>query len=162
LEKNYPYKDRITALGIGGNDEFKKRYPEVKSVVYSGGVFPFKDKAFDVGWSNAVLEHVGTREAQILFLKEMKRVTNRAFITTPNKLFPIEVHTRIPLLHIVLPKKWFDYVVRLVGKGWASGNYMHLITLKRLREYLKEAGITEYTIIKNRIGFFTLDFVIIF
>src|SRR5450631_4040251 len=62
LEKNYPYKHNITALGIEGKDNFSKKYPLVNSVLYDGDTFPFNNKSFDICWSNAVIEHVGDFE----------------------------------------------------------------------------------------------------
>ena len=160
LEKNYPYPQNITALGIDTPKKFRERYPQVKAVKYDGNKFPFDDRTFDVCWSNAVLEHVGNRDKQTMFLKEIKRVAKVAFITTPNKYFPVEVHTRTPLLHF-LSKKLFDKYLSLIGKTWAAGNYMNLLSYKDIRKLLKEAGINNYDIIKNRL-LFTLDFVVIF
>lgn len=62
LEKHYPFRAKITALGVGGKDEFTKNYPDVETVLYDGKVFPFADKTFDIGWSNAVIEHVGGKD----------------------------------------------------------------------------------------------------
>jgi SAM-dependent methyltransferase len=161
IEKYYKYPKMITALGIDIPINFKKRYPEVTVVQYDGGTFPFKDKQFDVGWSNAVLEHVGNSDKQTYFLKEIRRVAKRAFITTPNKFFLIEPHTRTPLLHL-LPKKIFDKYLTIIGKKWAAGEYMYLISLYNLKKILSRAGIFEYMIIKNKLIGFTLDFVVIF
>lgn len=58
LEKHYPYPQKITALGINGKDVFERNYPLVRAVLYDGEKFPFNDKSFDIGWSNAVIEHV--------------------------------------------------------------------------------------------------------
>lgn len=161
LEKQYPYQKNITALGLNDPNEFKKRYPEVNAVSYDGTVFPFSDKSFDICWSNAVIEHVGDRIRQLFFLKEIRRVANRAFITTPNKWFPIELHTRIVLLHY-FPKRIFDIILRFFNKQWAAGDYMHLLGIRDIKKLLKEAGIEEYTIIRNRLFFFTLDFIVVF
>jgi SAM-dependent methyltransferase len=160
LEKNYPYPHNITALGINTPKIFLERYPRIKAVKYDGGKFPFGDKEFDICWSNAVIEHVGNREKQLMFLEEIKRVAKIAFITTPNKHFPFEVHTRTPLLHF-LPKKCFDKYLFFIGKTWAAGDYMNLLSYKDIRKLLKKAEINNYEIIKNRL-LFTLDFVVIF
>ena len=61
LEKQYPYPENITVLGTDEYKEFCRRYPKVKTVIYKGGSFPFKDKEFDICWCNAVIEHVGDR-----------------------------------------------------------------------------------------------------
>jgi len=51
LEKNYPFTADITALGLQteGNELFSKRYPEVNTVLYDGGIFPFDDKKWATG-----------------------------------------------------------------------------------------------------------------
>lgn len=161
IEKHYPYPENITALGIDTPKEFSVRYPEVKAVRYDGGQFPFAEKEFDVCWSNAVLEHTGDRSKQVQFLRETARVARKTFITTPNRLFPVEVHTRVPLLHF-LPKQVFDRYLRLTGKEWAAGDYMNLLSYHQLSGILEDAGIKSCTIIRNRLLGFTLDFVIIF
>lgn len=160
LEKHYPYPENITALGIEDPTNLMGKYPQIKVIRYDGINFPFKNKEFDIGWSNAVLEHVGDRNAQIHFLKEVNRVCKFFFITTPNKFFPIEIHTKIPLLHFLLPKKWFDIILKLTGKSWATENYMRLCSRRDLQKMLTEAGITDYKIIKNKFFIFTIDFII--
>ena len=160
IEKHYPYPRMLTALGVDEPAEFPRRYPEVKAVRYAGDAFPFADNEFDVCWSNAVIEHVGTHERQVLFLREIARVGRRAYITTPNRFFPVEVHTRIPLLHY-LPKPWFDAILRRIGKEWAAGDYMYLLSLSELKAELRAAGIERFKIFRNRLLGFTLDFVVV-
>ncbi len=160
IDKNYPYPDKLTALGVEEPIEFEKKYPAIKAVKYDGSIFPFDDKTYDVCWSNAVIEHVGSRKNQLLFIKEISRTSKVAFITTPNKYFPFEVHTRVPLLHY-LPKGTFDKFLKLIGKEWAAGDYMNLLSLRDIRKLLKEAGIKEYRIIKNRFLIFTMDYILV-
>lgn len=161
LEKNYPHQNNITALGVDDFVNFEKKYPQVRVLKYDGNKFPLSDNEFEICWSNATIEHVGGREKQVMFLKEIVRVSNKAFITTPNRNFPIEVHTRLPLAHL-LPKKIFDKILNMLGIKWATGDYMNLLTLRDVKGLLRDAGITNYEIIKNKLLFFTLDFVIIF
>jgi glycosyltransferase involved in cell wall biosynthesis len=158
LEKAYPYPENITAIGI---DTPEVKYDKIKYVKYDGSALPFSDQCFDLAWSNATWEHVGAREKQVRFVKEIKRVAKNAFLTTPNKYFPIEIHTRIPFLHW-LPKKIFDWILRAVGKDWATGDYLNLLSEKDIKDIMAEAGIKKYKIIKNKLFFFTIDFVVIF
>jgi SAM-dependent methyltransferase len=160
IEKHYPYPRMLTALGTEAPTIFRDRYPEVNCIQYDGTTFPFRDGSFDVCWSNAVIEHVGDRAAQLRFLREISRVARRAFITTPNKFFPIEVHTRTPLLHL-LPKPVFESYLRRIGKAWATGEYMNLLSLSELKQLLHQAGIDDFRILKNKLLGFTLDFVVI-
>ena len=98
---------------------------------------PFADQAFDVVFSNAVIEHVGDVGRQRQFVAEALRVGRRVFITTPNRWFPIEVHTRLPLVHW-LPRAASDRAYDLAGKGWAREN--HLLGSGDLRGLFPGAG----------------------
>lgn len=163
IEKKYPYPNKLTALGIieFTQDEFKKRYPEVKTVTYDGRRFPFGDEEFDICWSNAVIEHVRDGADRELFLKEIRRVSKAAFITTPNRFFPFETHTKLPLLHW-LPKRIFDNMLGRIGMGWATGDYMTLMGKRDIKRLLERCGIRHYTIKSNRFLGFTMDFAVIF
>ena len=70
------------------------------------------------------------------------------------------MHTRTGLLHW-LPKWWFDRYLKLRGIDWAMGDYMDLLSMGELRGLLREAGITKYRIVQNRLLGLTLDFVVI-
>ncbi|MCS7228349.1 MAG: class I SAM-dependent methyltransferase [Endomicrobia bacterium] len=160
LVNHYPYKRMITALGVGSLQDFKYKYPDVQVVSYDGKFFPFKDKEFDIAHANAVIEHVGSIEDQKRFLKEMIRVAKRGMITTPNKYFPVETHTCIPLLHLI-SKELFEKFLNVVGKKWATGRYMHLLGLKNIEFLLRNVKVRKYHIIKNRFLGFTMTFSIL-
>lgn len=161
LERLYPYPGNISVLGIDEYRKFRERYPAVQATVYDGKKFPFPDQSFDICWSNAVIEHVGNRERQVLFLQEIHRVAQNAYLTTPNRFFPVEVHTRTPLLHY-LPKRLFERYLKLIGKSWAAGDYMFLLSFNDICRLLHAAGIQNYIIKRNHLFGFTLDFVIMF
>lgn len=160
LEKKYPFKQNITALGVDGKDNFQKKYPLVNVVLYDGKTFPFEDKSFNICWSNAVIEHVGDFNAQLFFISEMKRVSKNVIFSTPNKHFPIEIHTRTPLLHL-LPKSLFDKYLNFIGKKWAAGNYMNLLTKRNIVNLLKKANVSNYIITGNKLFGFSIDYVVI-
>ncbi len=160
IEKHYPFPENLTALGLEEPKNFRRSYPRVDCVQYDGNGFPFSDQSFDVCWSNAVIEHVGSHEQQGAFIREIDRVAGLAFFTTPNRYFPVEVHTRTPLLHFG-PKRIFEAYLRAIGKGWATGSYMNLLSLGELEALLQEARVSNYKVIKNKLLGFTLDFVVI-
>lgn len=161
LERLYSYPGNITAVGLETDwTEFHERYPQVKTLTADGTKLPFPDNAFDIAYSNAVIEHVGDHSRQAHFLREMYRVARRGFLTTPSRHFPIEVHTRLPLLHLILPKSGFDWVVQKLGKGWAAGDYMRLLSVTDLHSLLAEAGIQKYTLTRNRFCGFTMTFTV--
>jgi SAM-dependent methyltransferase len=129
FEERYPWPERITALGLHDGAGFRARYPRIPYVQGDACALPFDDGAFDVVFSNAVVEHVGGRERQRRFVSEALRVGRRVFLTTPNRSFPIEVHTRLPLVHW-LPDAIAHRVYRGLGKEDATK--LHLLTRRSL------------------------------
>ena len=71
----------------------------------SGCALPFRDKSFDLAFSNTAIEHVGSRANQEAFAREMLRVGKRIYCQTPSRLFPIDPHLSAPFLHW-LPTSW--------------------------------------------------------
>lgn len=151
LEKHYSRPETITAVSLDDLSTFQERYPKVRAVRADGRKLPFPDNSFSFVHSNAVIEHVGGREDQQAFLSELYRVSAKGgFLTTPNRRFPIEVHTRLALLHLFLPKRAFDGVLRMIGKSWAAGDYMHLLSKGDLKKLASGTGMTDYEITAER------------
>ena len=100
FEALYPWPGQITGVGHTGLDRFAAAFPQVRTVQADGRQLPFADHEFDLGFSNAVVEHVaGGRDGQRRFVHELCRVADRVFVTTPNRWFPLEVHTLLPFVH---------------------------------------------------------------
>jgi len=141
LERWYPYKDRITAAGIDDASFLEQLYPGVRFVHANGLDLPFEDGAFDVVHSSAVLEHVGSFENQVRFIAECARVARKAiFLTTPNRWFPVEFHTVLPLVHW-LPKPAFRALMRKTGREFfANEENLNLMTASELALAAQQAG----------------------
>lgn len=90
----------VTAVYYDERPDMRLRAAGVRLVRADGKRLPFKDHSFDYVVSNAVIEHVGIMNDITNFLSESRRVARLCSIhTTPNRWFPIETHTGIPLLH---------------------------------------------------------------
>jgi ubiquinone/menaquinone biosynthesis C-methylase UbiE len=167
LEKKYPYLNNITALGIRDydsiqvyNNDLARGGNEFRTVKYDGKIFPFSDKSFDIGYCNAVIEHVGNRDAQILFFKEICRVCKKVFLTTPNKFFPIETHTKYPFIHMLPDKLFLKILSKTKKKGWVTNLY--LLSERSIKEILNASDLKgKYCIIKQRFLVFTMTFSVI-
>jgi hypothetical protein len=115
FEAMYPWPERITGVGHTELERFTAAFPRVRAVRADGRDLPFADGEFDLGFSNAVVEHVsGGRDGQRRFVHELCRVAHRVFVTTPNRFFPLEVHTLVPFAHW-LPRVARDRVLRARG-----------------------------------------------
>ena len=78
--------------------------PEFIRVLGDGLDLPFKDRAYDVVFSNSVIEHLGTWENQKRFAEQCGRVGARFYVQTPNRRFFLETHQLTPFIHW-LPKR---------------------------------------------------------
>ena len=129
FEELYPWPHRITALGLQDGSAFSASYPHVRYVQGDACALPFADGEFDIVFSNAVIEHVGDRARQRRFVSEALRAGRRVFLTTPNRRFPIEVHTRLPFVHW-FPDRLAQQAYDATGRGFAKD--VHLLSKRSL------------------------------
>jgi SAM-dependent methyltransferase len=116
FEALYPWPERITAVGPTELDRFQAAFPRVRTVRSDGRALPFAEGEFDLGFSNAVVEHVaGGREGQRQFVEELCRVAARVFVTTPNRWLPLDPHTLLPFVHWLPPGRARDHLLRARG-----------------------------------------------
>ena len=85
---------------------------------------------------------MGARENQRRFVAELARVARRAvFITTPNRWFPIEFHTQLPLAHW-LPKPLFRRLLGADAHGFfAREENLNLLGAGELRRRAPAAAV---------------------
>lgn len=120
FEVLYPYPSQIVAAGVDSRGRFGEFFPEISYVQVSRDEpLPFPDGAFDVVFCNAVLEHVGSRDRQRKFLEEIIRVGRSCFVTTPNRWYPVEFHTMLPIIHL-LPTPLYRRIFRFLGFDFFS------------------------------------------
>ncbi len=141
FEALYPHSNMITATSIEDASFLELEYPGLKFVRTGAGRLPFEDKSFEVSVSFAVLEHVGNTENQRNFIAELLRVSKRAFITTPDRSFPVEVHTFLPFIHW-LPQPIHQRILRTIGlKFWSQTENLNLLNEETMRK-LFAPGVT--------------------
>lgn len=132
FEQAYPYPERLTAASIEEVQGLRSRFPRVHFVRIAPGRLPFEDDQFDACFCSAVIEHVGERDAQARFIGEIARVARRFVLTTPNRWFPLELHTFLPLLHW-LPRPAHQAALRGLGRPfWARTENLNLLSAREL------------------------------
>lgn len=88
---------QITLLNIFRDDG--PLPPNMRWIVADGCQLPFEDGEFDVVFSNSVIEHLGNRNQQVRFAREIRRVGRQYWVQTPDPRFFVEPHYLAPFVH---------------------------------------------------------------
>jgi hypothetical protein len=134
FEQWYPHADRLVCAGVEDASHLEGQYPGLRfRRIDAHQPLPFADAEFDIVFSNAVIEHAGTRSQQQFFVAEALRVARRFFITTPNRWFPVEMHTAVPVLHYLPPTLYRRLLLAIGLDYWASEAHLNLLDRGSLR-----------------------------
>jgi hypothetical protein len=100
---------------------------------------PAADQSFDWATSSAVLEHVGTKDSQIDFIRESGRVAKAIFLTTPYRYHWLEFHTKLPFIHW-LPRLIHRSILKWLGLNfWSQESNLRLVSRSELRQIARRA-----------------------
>ena len=162
LEKT-SQNNNVSCLSNQDCSVLKNKFKNIKDFfIRDGKNTNLPSENYDIVYSSAVIEHVGSLEEQIKFVKECSRLSkNEVFITTPNKFFPIEFHTKIPFLHL-LPNKIYRKILNFFGLGFFSlEENLNLLSKKDLVYICENLNIKNYFILEYKIWFMTSNFILI-
>ncbi len=124
---------------------------------------PFSDKEFDIVFCSSVIEHVTgpkdlavdlfkrdgyafrtiSSEHQKRFAAEIRRIGKRYFVQTPNRYFPVEVHSWLPMLGY-LPTHLQWAVMSITNRFWPRRDQRpdwSLLTYKEVQDLFPDAEI---------------------
>lgn len=134
-----------------------KKYPNIKKILIGDGRNNnLPNNSFDIVYSNATIEHVGSYKNQLLFIKECVRISKKyVFIQTPNRFYPIDFHTILPFIHW-LPKNIHRKILNNIGLNfYGLEKNLNLLSVNDLINLCNELNIKNYKIIKYRLFFMT-------
>jgi hypothetical protein len=153
----------ITCLSNLNCINLKKKFPNIKKYIISDGKKTNLQKnSYDIVHSSATIEHVGKLKNQILFVKECLRLGKKyIFITTPNRYYPIDFHTKIPIIHW-LPKKIHRNILRILGLNFYSlEKNLNLLDKISLIKICQKLNIKKFKIIKIKFLLFTSNLILV-
>lgn len=122
----------ITALDLTPMSSDWIEQANVTQIQGDGTTMPFADREFAVAFSNSVIEHVPAH-LQAAFASEVRRVSERYFIQTPNRWFPIEPHYQFPLFQFI-PERGRRLLNRHFTLGFQPKGYWEPIELLTARD----------------------------
>lgn len=155
-------KPAVTLVNINA-DEW--HVGNMRMISASGTEVPFPDNSFDICFSNSVIEHVGGKTEQEKFASEVRRLSKRYWVQTPNKWFFVEPHLIGVFIHW-MPARYSKYLVRwFTVWGWVNKptlrqaddfiRSINLLSISRMRVLFPDADI-----IQERVAFFLVKSII--
>ena len=122
---------------------------------------PFDDQAFDFCFCSSVIEHVTgpkqdvvtiedgaafqsiAREHQNRFAGEISRVAKSFYVQTPYRYFPIESHTWLPGIIVLLPRRLQIALISIFNRFWfkRTAPDWHLFDWREMTETFPDAKI---------------------
>ena len=159
--KNIKNIDKFKCISdqIVNSDFFHKSLN--KSITEEFSENEFYDFSSDLVVSNATIEHVGNTLNQKKMLENIIKLTKKIFVlTTPNKFYPIELHTKIPLIHW-FPKSIYKKILKFLGLSfYAKEENLNLLSVNELKKMLDNYKI-KYEIRFIKLFFFKSNIIII-
>lgn len=141
----------------------KKKYKNIKNILVGDGKNTMlNDNSFAIAHSNATIEHVGSFENQVSFVREMLRISKESvFIQTPNRFYPIDFHTILPFIHW-FPKKIHRKILKFLKMDFYSKEEnLNLLTTKELKKICEILNIKKYKILKYKLLYLTSNLILI-
>lgn len=153
-----PIDAQITILNLEPLEkhEAAQLTPNMKAVVGDGTKLDYEDGAFDIVFSNSVIEHLGTKERQIAFAREIRRVGKAYWVQTPAYEFPVEPHFFTPFIHW-FPKRIQRRLLRnftlwgILGRPSPAGIESALAELRLIRREEMESFFPDSLIWSERV-----------
>lgn len=101
----------------------------------------------DLVISSATIEHVGNYRNQIKMIKNIMLLTKKFFfITTPSRKFPVDFHTKLPLIHL-LPKQIHRLILKLLFlKEYSKEENLNLLDEYDIKEMIKKINNKKFEI----------------
>ena len=135
-------KIEVTLANLEAEDVTEPGFTSIAADARDLSAFP--DNAFDLVYSNSVIEHVGQWADQKRMASEARRIAPHHFIQTPNFWFPLEPHFRTPFIHW-LPEPWRVAIVR----AKACGFYPKARNADEARTILDDAKLLDFAAMQS-------------
>jgi hypothetical protein len=150
----------ISDQKIDKNDLFKMCLK--KSITKKLSEIEIKKFSSDLIISSATIEHVGSQNNQINMIKNLIKLSKKLFIfTSPNRFYPIEFHTKLPLIHW-LPKKIHRKILYFLGfKFFSKEKNLNILSSREIKEIFKTINYDDYKILNVRLFLIKSNLVVI-
>jgi len=118
-QRGWAERDDVTITTVNLAEQPRRFDNIIPTVGDATDLGDFGDGEFDLAFSNSVIEHLFTFEAQQRMAAEVARVARAYWVQTPNFWFPMEPHFLVPAWHW-MPVEARVAILRRRGVGWMA------------------------------------------
>lgn len=133
--------------------EMAMEYKKIKNIkddhlsIIDTGIYniPFKENTFDFILMKDVGEYLENKHNLELAILELMRVLKKGgsiFIETPNYLFPLEVHLKVPMLPFISTKGSTKLIAKILNKNSNFVNHLNFTTPKMFENIFRDNNIS--------------------
>jgi SAM-dependent methyltransferase len=134
--------NEIVAIDLEPLDSEWLEQENVEVQVADATKLPFADGEFPLAFSSSVIEHI-PKDLQQAFADEIRRVSKRYYVQTPNRYFPIEPHYQFPFFQF-FPERLQRALNNRFTLGWRDkGDWeeANLLSARDLRRLFPDGEI---------------------
>ena len=153
----------VTCLSTQDCRILQQKFKNIKNTIIGDGKNTMlNDNSFDIVHSNATIEHVGSFDNQLSFIKELVRISKESvFLQTPNRFHPIDFHTILPFIHW-LPKNIHRKILKNFNLDFYSKEEnLNLLSIQDLKNICEILKLKKYKIFKIKLFFFTSNLILV-
>jgi hypothetical protein len=155
------YDVSIADIDPDALEQGRRRYGFTPVVIPEDGTLPFADGSFDIVFCSSVLEHATVDKAELVryrstrefkraawlrqqrLANEIRRIGSRYYVQTPYRYFPVESHTWLPVVVVLLPRALQIRLIERFNRFWPKKTLpdFHLLTRREMRRLFPDAEI---------------------
>lgn len=138
----FPRPQQVILVDVDHNKVYQasQKQPALLAIVADGRHLPLADHSVDVTVCNSVIEHLDDPGSLAL---EIRRVSRSYFLQMPNKRFPLELHSFIPIpFYNLIPWAWLRRLAcKMFGANFEYVSSVHYLTEQELKALFPKALI---------------------
>jgi hypothetical protein len=139
----------------------RRKYGFTPLLIPEEGRLPFADRDFDIVFCSSVIEHATVDKSQLRRYRstqefrraawerqqrladEIRRISRRYYVQTPYRYFPIESHTWLPALVVLLPRPLQIRLIDGLNRFWPKRTDpdFNLLTPREMRALFPDAEL---------------------
>ena len=159
-----PFRENVTIADIATEPLERAKAAGFQTMLLDeSGAIAAPDGAFDIVFCSSVIEHVTVPKSrlaeyrstrafeqaafahQLELASEIRRVGKRYFVQTPYRYSPVESHTWLPGVVVLLPRRILMSLIRRLNRFWPKTTEpdWNLLTVRDMRRLFPDAQIVK-------------------